>query len=188
MITNNGGRGISLSTGSSASIGMNTISGNGTNPANNLSNRVGINVNDGSNADLAGGNLITGNTGGGLQVSNARATLSDSGFGLPTTVNTITGNTGNGGIFAFNNSSLFIGDAHVDSNMGNGLNVLLRSTAQISNTTVNTNTVGILLFQGSALSLGSGVTVTGNTGSGCFAPIPRGALRATPLESLATAV
>lgn len=175
MITNNGNRGITLTTGSSASIGMNTITGNGTNLANNLGNRVGINVNDGSIADIAGGNFITGNTGGGLQVSNARATLSDSAFGLPTTVNTITGNTGNGGIFAFENASLFIGDANISGNTGNGITLQLRSTAVLSNSTVNSNTGnGILLSQGSALQLGSPVTVTGNTGFGLLCVDPEG--------------
>jgi len=164
MIMNNGNRGISVSTGSSASIGMNTISGNGTNSANNLSNRVGINVNDGSHANLPGGNLITGNTGGGLQVSNAGATLSDTGFDLPLregfdlpTQNKITGNTGNGGIFAFNNASLAIADAHVDFNTGNnGITLQLQSTATISNTTVNSNTgTGILAFNNASLFIGN---------------------------------
>lgn len=172
-ISNNGARGISVITGSSASIGGNTISGNGTNPNAQFGagDRTGIFVFQ-AVADIAGGNTISGNAGSGVLVQDGRALFGDAGFGF-TTINTIMGNGASvppgfadGGVFVFRSGSVLINDANINGNTGNGVTALLRSTVQLNSGSVNNNTGnGILLSLGGTLLLNSG-TVTGNGGFG----------------------
>jgi len=171
-ITANGVNGIHIVFSSSAFIGMNQISGNGTvDPTGN-----GINISNAS-ADIVGGNTISGNSGAGINLRMSSALIGDTRFGL-TTVNTITGNgnpTQLAGISAFLGSSASIRDVIVTQNVGFGVLATTRSTIQILSSTITNNVAsgpgapgdGIRVALGSALSAAAPVgSVTGNAGFG----------------------
>jgi hypothetical protein len=177
-ITQNGSNGISINTGSGAIVGNSNITFNGADLAT-TSGRFGITVN-GASADIAGGNTIANNSGTGIFLRSATATIGVLVFG-PTSVNTLTGNgspTSQGGVQAFLNSSLVIRDAVITGNQGVGVILSTRSVAQILNTQVQgTASVGPGSGDGIRLVLGSSLlpstppsSVSGNAGAGltCF--------------------
>src|SRR5256885_1505105 len=100
--------------------------------------RNGINLASAS-ADIIGGNTISGHTGGtGVNLVRSSAIFGDALFDF-TTVNTISGNgspASQGGIFAFNGSSVTIRDAIITNNVGAGVVPSFRSQAQISGNTI----------------------------------------------------
>jgi Right handed beta helix region len=174
-ITQNGSTGVTVAQGSTATIAMNTITGNGTNAS---VPRFGIGVSQAA-ASVAGGNTISDNAGQGVFAGTGSSILiGDLNTGL-TTVNTIT-NNGNpaspGGVQAFFGSTMVVRDAVIESNRGPGLTVNTRSHAQIFSSTIRNNSdVGIRLFQGSALyALAPMTAISGNAGI---------ALQCTDLES-----
>jgi parallel beta-helix repeat protein len=169
VINGNTVNGIHIVFGSSAFIGMNQISGNG-NPTGS-----GINLSSAS-ADILGGNTIVGNNGTGINLRSSSAVIGDAAFGL-TTVNTISGNgnpTLQGGVSGFLGSSMSIRDAVISNNVGFGLILTTRSSAQIQSTTIQNNVAfapgtgdGIRIVLGSALFVSApNGTVTGNAGFG----------------------
>jgi hypothetical protein len=151
-----------VSLGSFATIAFYTVTGNGS----------GIGLSH-ATATISGGNTISNNTSSGIVATSSRVIVGDLGPGLATTVNTFTGN-GNpsiaGGIFGGLGSSLLINNAQIIGNRGTGIIVSLRSTAQMSGSTIQNNAGdGVRLLAGSALlpvSTPSGSTVSGNTGAG----------------------
>ena len=171
-ISANASNGIHIVFGSSALIAMNQITGNGTSAApGNLRN--GINLASAS-ADIIGGNTISGHTGGtGVNLVRSSAIFGDALFDF-TTVNTISGNgspASQGGIFAFNGSSVTIRDAIITNNVGAGVFLSFRSQAQISGNTIQNNVPpggdGIRLVFGSGLLGAAPIgSVTGNAGFG----------------------
>ena len=174
VISGNASNGIHIVFGSGALVGMNQITNNGTSPTGAVG-RVGIGIFNAS-ADIIGGNTISGNAGTGVSVRASAVTVGDGNFGF-TTVNTITGN-GNaaspGGVFGFLGTSMLIRDAVISNNVGFGLVLSLKSGAQISSSTIQSNLPvgpnpgdGIRLVFGSGLFLAApNSTVTGNTGWG----------------------
>jgi hypothetical protein len=171
VISANASNGIHIVFGSSAFIAMNQITGNGTSDApGNLRN--GINLASAS-ANIIGGNTISGHTGTGVNLVRSSAVFGDALFGL-TTVNTISGNgspASQGGVFAFNGSSVTIRDAVISNNVGAGLFLSFRSQAQISGSTIQNNVApggdGIRVVLGSALfPTTPNSLVTGNAGFG----------------------
>ncbi len=192
-ISGNGGSGIDVSTGSSAVIVANTISGNGTNPA---FGRFGINVFMAS-ASIFGGNNITGNQGHGVSVNASTVQIGGLTVGdvvLPVT--TISGNgtavVNSSGVNGFNGASINIRQTTISGNTGSGVTLNLQSRAflfdnvmitgntgngvlgfdgvsiQITQTTISMNTgPGIVLFFQSRVNMfGASVQVVNNTGHG----------------------
>ena len=185
-ISANASNGIHIVFGSSALIAMNQITGNGTSDApGNLRN--GINLASAS-ADIIGGNTISGHTGGtGVNLVRSTAIFGDALFDL-TTVNTISGNgspASQGGIFAFNGSSVTIRDTIITNNVGAGLFLSFRSQAQISGNTIQNNVPpggdGIRVVLGSALfpTAPNGV-VSGNAGFGLLCASPESSVANFP--------
>jgi hypothetical protein len=171
VISANASNGIHIVFGSSAFIAMNQITGNGTSDApGNLRN--GINLASAS-ANIIGGNTISGHAGTGVNLVRSSAVFGDALFGL-TTVNTISGNgspASQGGVFAFNGSSVTIRDAIISNNVGAGLLLSFRSQAQISGSTIQNNVApggdGIRVVLGSALfPTAPNGSVSGNAGFG----------------------
>ena len=163
-ISNNQSSGIFIAHGSTADIGGNTIQGNCTDPNSPLG-QAGVFIHN-AGADLVGNNKITGNGGSGVSANASTVHIGDPVRGLPTTgsfANVITGNA-KGGISGFSGASLFIRDATIDGNTGNGVMLNLRSTSWMFGNTINNNTGnGIFLAQGAALLLQDpAVKVTGN--------------------------
>jgi len=174
IISANASNGIHIVFGSTALIAMNQIIGNGTS-ADPAALKIGVNLASAS-ADFIGGNTISGNSGTGVNLVRSSANFGDPLFGT-TTVNTITGNgssTSQGGIFAFNGSSLTLRDAVIRSNAVFGLTLSLKSSAQIASTTIQNNVAtipgsgdGIRLVFGSGLfATTPNSIVTGNAGFG----------------------
>jgi parallel beta helix pectate lyase-like protein len=173
VITANAANGVHIVFGSTALVAANQVMGNGTNPGGFGGN--GVNIVSAS-ADLIGGNTISGNVGAGINLRSGTASLGDPNFDM-STINTITGNgnpSSTGGISGFLGSTLAIRDAVIGSNVGFGVILTLRSSAQIANTAIQDNTAfipgtgdGIRLQLGSAVS---GATpngnITGNAGFG----------------------
>jgi len=174
IISANASNGIHIVFGSTALIAMNQIIGNGTS-ADPAALKIGVNLAS-ANADFIGGNTISGNTGTGVNLVRSSANFGDANFGI-TTVNTISGNgspVSQGGVVAFNGSSVTIRDAVISNNVAFGLLLTFRSSAQIGNNTIQNNLSigpgtgdGIRLVFGSALfgTTPNGV-VTGNGGFG----------------------
>src|SRR6266853_216124 len=174
VISANASNGIHIVFGSTALIAMNQVIGNGTS-ADPAALKIGVNLAS-ANADFIGGNTISGNTGTGVNLVRSSANFGDANFGI-TTVNTISGNGSpfsQGGVVAFNGSSVTIRDAVISNNVAFGLLLTFRSSAQIGNNTIQNNLSigpgtgdGIRLVFGSALfgTTPNGV-VTGNGGFG----------------------
>ena len=159
-IRQNGGSGVNIVFGAVATVAMNTITQN---------TGSGISVFN-ATAVISGGNTISGNPGGGVVATASRVALGDAGIGL-TTVNQVSENgspVATGGVFAGLGTSMIIRDAQIQANNGAGLIISLRSTVQMTGTTVrNNSTDGIRLVLGAALlPLAPVSTVTGNTGAG----------------------
>jgi hypothetical protein len=159
-IRDNRGAGVQVNWGSSAALGGNTITGNGTNPA--AANPFGVGVFHGR-ATIVGGNTIEQNVGAGVQVSAGSVLIGDPGFGLPTS-NRISRNGALGlpasvpigGVYAFLGSQVDIRGATITDNVGHGVRLLTRSTARFDDSTVTGNT-----GDGIRVTFGSGVHVTG---------------------------
>ena len=173
VISANAANGVHIVFGSTALVAANQITGNGPNPGGFGGN--GVNIISAS-ADLIGGNTISGNAGAGVNLRSGTASLGDPNFDM-STVNTITGNgnpSSTGGILGFLGSTLAIRDAVIGSNVGFGVILTLRSSAQIANTTIQDNTAFIPgTGDGIRLQLGSAVigatpngSITGNAGFG----------------------
>jgi hypothetical protein len=174
VISANASNGIHVVFGSTALIAMNQIIGNGTS-ADPALVKFGINLVN-ATADIVGGNTISGNTGTGINVVRSSAQLGDPNFGL-TTVNTIIAN-GNpvfpGGISAFQGSSLSIRDAVISNNVGFGVILTLRSSAQIGSSTIQNNTASVpgtgdgirLQFGSAVIGLAPNGSLSGNAGFG----------------------
>lgn len=176
-ITQNGGQGITVAQGSTATIAMNTITDNGTNPS---LPRQGIGIMQ-SVASVAGGNTISNNPGQGVIASTGSSVLlGDLSTGL-TTVNTISANGNNanpGGVFVFLGSTMVVRDAVIELNNGPGLAYSTRSQGQIISSTIRNNLdvasttgVGINTGDGIRLIFGSALlpatpttTISGNAG------------------------
>lgn len=171
VISANAWNGIHIVFGSTAVIAMNQIIGNGTS-TDPAALKNGVNLASAS-ADLVGGNTISGNVGTGVNLVRSSAIFGDTIFGL-TTVNTVSGNGGLGGVFGFLASSLTIRDAVITGNTGSGLALSLNSSAQIISTTIQKNVAGAPgTGEGIRLQLGSTLlpqtptgSVTGNAGFG----------------------
>jgi hypothetical protein len=150
-ITDSGSTGIHVTVGSAAVINGNTISGNGTNPAGPFG-RFGI-VAFHSRIALAGGNTITGNFGAGVGLNAATAVIGDPGFGLPTN-NIIRGNSTAApghGITLLLSSTLQLRNATIENNNGTGVSATHRSTLRVFSGAITGHTAGgIMLSQGSA--------------------------------------
>jgi parallel beta-helix repeat protein len=172
-ISRNGATGVSVSQGGSATIAMNTISDNGTDPS--APGRSGVGIFLSATADIIGGNTITGNAGPGVAASvGSTGVIGDAGFGLPS-MNTIRGNgtaASGGGISAFLGTSLVVRDALIEQNFGPGIIFSTRSQGQMFGTTIRNNTSdGIRFVLGAGLlPLLPTSTVSGNAGFGvqCF--------------------
>ena len=181
VISANASNGIHVVFGSTALIAMNQVIGNGTS-TDPAALKIGVNITS-ATADFIGGNTISGNVGTGVNLVRSSANFGDANFGF-TTLNTITGNgsttASQGGIFAFNGSSLTLRDAVISNNVGFGLNLTLKSSGQIASTTIQGNTAipgpipgtltggdGIRLVFGSGLfAVTPNSSVTGNAGFG----------------------
>jgi len=180
VISANASNGIHIVFGSTALIAMNQIIGNGTS-ADPAALKVGVNITN-ATADFVGGNTISGNTGTGVNIIRSSANFGDTNFGI-TTVNTITGNGNSisqGGIFAFNGSSIALRDVVISNNAAFGLSLSLKSSGQIASSTIQNNTAipgpvpgtltagdGIRLVFGSGLLAATpNSSVTGNAGFG----------------------
>jgi hypothetical protein len=173
-ISANGVNGIHIVYGSTALIAANQITGNGTDLSATFIGS-GVNIAN-ATANLIGDNTISGNAGPGINMRSGTVNLGDPNFDM-STVNTITGN-GNlaspGGISGFLGSALSIRDAVISNNVGFGVILILRSTAQIGNSTIQNNTAsvpgtgdGIRLQLGSAvLGITPNSVVSGNQGFG----------------------
>jgi hypothetical protein len=161
-IQQNKSTGIQVSLGSFATIASTTVTANG-------GSGIGLSQ---ATATIVGGNTISDNTSSGIVAVSSRMIVGDMGPGLPT-LNTISGN-GNpgiaGGIFGGVGSSLLVNNAQITGNKGTGIIVSLRSTAQMSGSTIQSNAGdGVRLLLGSALlplSTPSGSTLSGNSGAG----------------------
>jgi hypothetical protein len=133
-ISNNGSDGIGLFHGSGAIIGGNTISNN---------TASGINVGR-SNVDVVGGNNIANNGSTGIFVSGGQALIGDPGFGSPSAVNTITGNgslgPNNGGVFAFLGGTALVADADINNNTGTAVQAFESSSIDLRGATSVTTT------------------------------------------------
>ncbi|HYR97369.1 MAG TPA: right-handed parallel beta-helix repeat-containing protein [Gemmatimonadales bacterium] len=179
-ISANGVNGIHIVYGSTGLIAANQIRGNGTNPSVAFSGN-GVNIAN-ATANLIGGNTISGNAGPGINLRSGSVNLGDANFDMPT-VNTITGNgnpNSTGGISGFLGSALSIRDAVISNNVGFGVVLAVRSTAQIGNSTIQNNRAipgpvpgtviagdGIQLQRGSAvLGITPNSSVTQNEGFG----------------------
>jgi len=196
-IADNHLRGIVVSNGGSARIGVtnnnavfgaNTISGNGTDGigifhassafigGNTIDLNVAFGINIGqATATLVGGNAITNNGQTGLFVRAGQALVGDSGFGVPTTVNTISGNGGagpnTGGIFAFEGASIFVADAAISSNTGPALQAFEGGILEVRGSTAVTvpatgTTVGALVQFGSTLRVRDTASIISATSHG----------------------
>lgn len=177
-ISQNGSNGITVSTGGTAQIAMNQVTGNGTDPTQ--PGRNGISVLQGS-ASLVGGNTISGNAGAGLAITSSSVTMGNGDLGI-TPVNTITGNGNSaspGGVSAFLGASVVLRNATIQGNNGPGVTLTTRSQAQLVSSTIQGNLNlplpngfmsagdGIRLVFGSALLPGNpGSTIAGNAGAG----------------------
>src|SRR5262249_15630997 len=159
-IRQNSGSGIVVVFGSTATVAMNTITQN---------SGIGISVLN-ATANISGGNTITGNPSGGIVATASRVSLGDAGIGL-TTINQVSDNgspVATGGVFAGVGTTMLIRDAQIQANHGAGLIISLRSSVQMTGTTVRNNAAdGIRLVFGAALlPLGPVSTITGHTGAG----------------------
>ena len=159
-IRQNAGFGINIVFGAVATVAMNTITQN---------TGIGISVFH-ATAVISGGNTISANPSGGVVATASRVALGDAGIGL-TTVNQVSENgspVGTGGVFAGVGTSMFIRDAQIQANNGAGLIISLRSSVQMTGTTIRNNANdGIRLVLGAALlPLAPVSTITGNTGAG----------------------
>jgi hypothetical protein len=174
VISANASNGIHIVFGSTALIAMNQVIGNGTS-TDPAALKIGVNVTS-ATADFVGGNTISGNVGTGVNLVRSSANFGDANFGI-STVNTISGNgnsTSQGGIFAFNGSSLTLRDAVISNNVAFGLVLSLRSSGQIASSTIRNNVaIGPGTGDGIRLVFGSGLfgtapicVVTGNAGFG----------------------
>jgi hypothetical protein len=173
-ISANGVNGIHVVYGSTALVAANQITGNGTDPSVAFSGN-GINIAN-ATANVIGGNTISGNAGPGINLRSASVNLGDSNFDM-STVNTITNNgspASTGGISGFLGSALSIRDAVISNNVGFGVILTLRSSAQIGNSTIQNNTASLPgTGDGVRVQLGSAVigitpngSITGNAGFG----------------------
>ena len=171
-ISLNGSNGVIVSLGSSALIAMSQITGNGTDPAAN--GRAGVTVVN-ATADIIGGNTISGNPGQGVFALSASVQVGDTNFGF-SSVNTITGNgsaANQGGVSGFLGSSMVVRNAVISGNSGFGLQLSLKSNAQLIASTIQNNVAGGGTGDGIRLMFGSGLlisppntVVSGNTGFG----------------------
>jgi hypothetical protein len=162
----NAANGIHVVFGSTALIAANQITGNGTNPSLGFTGN-GVNIVSAS-ATLIGGNVISGNVGPGINLRSGSADVGNPNFDMPT-VNTITGNgnpNSTGGISGFLGSALAIRDAVISNNVGFGVILTLRSSAQIGNTTIQNNTATAVPGTGDGIRLQLGSAVIGATPSG----------------------
>ena len=162
-ISTNGGDGIHLQYGATASIGGNTISGNGTDPST-LIDRSGIALYH-ATVVVVGSNLITGNQGAGIVARSSSLRIGDVSFSLPT-ANTISGNgvaTSEGGVFGFLGTTLDIRNAAISGNTGEGVTAV-GSSLRIRDSMVSGNAgQGVLAFLGTTFDIRN-TTVSGNTG------------------------
>jgi len=169
VISANASNGIHIVFGSTAYIAMNQVIGNGTS-TDPAALKIGVNVTS-ATADFIGGNTISGNVGTGVNLVRSSANFGDANFGF-STVNTISGNgnpASQGGVFAFNGSSVTIRDAVISNNASFGVSLSLKSSAQIANTTIESNTAIPGPIPGT-LTGGDGIRLA--FGSGLFAVAP----------------
>ncbi len=145
VINDNGGNGIHVTQNSLGLIFGNDVKGNGTNPASPVG-RNGILL-FGARADLPGLNTISGNAGPGITLNGSTAYIGDPGFGLPS-ANTISGNSTAGqtgpmtpaaGISLGTASTAVLRNATVQSNNGDGVVLLGRSTVSVISSIVTGN-------------------------------------------------
>jgi parallel beta-helix repeat protein len=185
-ITQNGGTGVSVVLGSMATIAMNTISGNGTNPS---LPRFGVAVSQAA-ASIAGGNTISDNAGQGVFAGTGSSVLlGDLNTGL-TTVNTISHN-GNpaspGGVHAFLGSTIVVRDALIELNNGPGLMLNTRSLGQIFSSTIQDNrdvpTTTGLINKGDGIRVIFGSSLLGSTPASSISRNAGIALQCTDQES-----
>ena len=175
-IVNNGGHGLHISDGAGASIGGNTIHGNGTNPT--LGWSFGVNI-LGASAVLVGNNSVQGNAGTGVFVSRGgNATIGSPGWGLPI-ANTISANgftaADKGGIGAYRGAVIDVRDATISGNHGAGVQAHQDSIILLRASTVSSNVFassgfngghGILAGLRSTVRLRDGSAVQNNAGDG----------------------
>jgi len=177
VISNNASTGIAVASGSNANIAMTQITGNGASATAPLG-RFGVSVNQ-ANADLIGGNTISNNAGPGVNVRSSAVSFGTVVVPGVSPVNTISGNgfatpSTPFGVVGFMGASLLIQNAVISSNPV-GLVLILRSNAQIQNTTVQSSTSsdGIRLASGSGLFIAMPKsTLSGNAtwGLNCLDP------------------
>jgi hypothetical protein len=180
-IQRNGRNGINIVFSAAAIVAMNNVANNALS---------GISVSNAS-ADVWGGNEIKDNTGQGISARTAALQIGNPPAGFPTTLNTVSGNgsaSAPGGISTFLGAAISIRDAVISENKGAGVLLNLRSTAQLTATTISDNRAiaggfcpgGNTCGDGIRLSLGSGLlttlppapaaptpsTISGNDGAG----------------------
>jgi hypothetical protein len=149
--------------GSSAWIVGNKIEENGTNP-NSSYGRDGIQVSMASYATLWGANTIINNKGFGVSAGGVSTVQIGSAWGGVPARNTITGNAA--GVSGNNGAHLYIFDADISNNMGTGLNLWHRSSANINASTINSNAGnGVILGFRSSANINES-TVNNNSGNG----------------------
>ena len=169
VISANASNGIHIVFGSTALIAMNQVIGNGTS-TDPAALKIGVNLTS-ATADFIGGNTISGNVGTGVNLVRSSANFGDANFGF-STANTISGNgnpASQGGVFAFNGSSVTIRDAVISNNASFGVSVSLKSSAQIASSTIQNNTAIPGLIPGTVTG-GDGIRLV--FGSGLFAVTP----------------
>lgn len=134
----------------------------------------GINVGQAA-ATIVGGNTITNNGQTGIFVRAGQALVGDSGFGGPTTVNTISGNGGtgpnNGGIFAFEAGNLLVADALIGNNTGAAVQAFEAGVIELRGATAVTvpatgTTAGALVQFGSTLRVRDAASIVSATSHG----------------------
>jgi hypothetical protein len=164
-ISLNGGDGIGIFTGGAAYIGGNTI---------NANTAIGINVGRGT-VDVVGGNTITNNGQTGIFVASGQALVGDSGFGAPSSANTISGNgsagPNNGGIFAFQGGSILVANATISNNTGPAVQLYEAGTIDLRGSTAVTvpaggTTAGATALFGSTLRVRDTASIISATSDG----------------------
>jgi parallel beta-helix repeat protein len=164
-ITGNGGNGVHVGGGGSAFLAANLIDGNGT-TGTSLYGRYGLAVVHGSSANLAGGNTISNNPGGGVFVRNGTVFIGDGSFGLPT--QNLIANNGDSGIQVIAGTA-DIRNATITGNAGQNAGIYVRQgQIEIRNSTISQNQpYGVFGNVGSAVEI-QGTTITQNSGHGLF--------------------
>ena len=164
-ISLNGSNGVRVSNGGTAQIAMNQIADNGADPAAEDLGRHGVSLGNAS-ANIIGGNTIRDNARAGVNARGSSVLIGDTTFGF-SSVNTITGNKGQGAVFGFLGSSMLVQNAVISGNSGFGFGLSLRSNGQLTASTIQGNgSDGIRLIFGSGLFPSGSSVVSGNAGWG----------------------